>query len=171
MSARFRRGFDHLRFLDLLGEPVPQYDRQLVWDLVPESDMDDVHHPWNPRALAPHTEGYELAGRPPRYLALWCVRPAKGPGGETTLADGYAFLRRFSPGDRQRLREVRYEWHASEGLARHGIALRAVHPPLADHDGRLILRYSHNNVVPVDDGLLPRFLAERQSFFESVSCW
>jgi TfdA family taurine catabolism dioxygenase TauD len=159
-------GFDHFAFLSRLGEPIPQYDGKLIWDIVPEPGMDDVYHSKNTRALVPHTEGYELAGTPPRYLGLWCVTPAEGPGGETTLADGYEFLRGFTPAQRRLMTQVRYRWHSSEGLARHGIRISSEHPLLAHGNGRLILRFSANNVTVVDDGLLPGVLEAGRGFFE-----
>ncbi|MDX6742363.1 TauD/TfdA family dioxygenase [Actinocorallia sp. A-T 12471] len=156
-------GFDHLGLLRRLGAVLPQYDGLPVWDLVAEPDMDDVYHSRNTRALVPHTEGYELAGTPPRYVALWCVRPAEGPGGETTLADGRALLDGFAAADLALMRRAGYVWRSSEGLARRGVALQARHPILSDHNGSVVLRYSGNNVFPaathgpVERDLLSRY--------------
>jgi alpha-ketoglutarate-dependent taurine dioxygenase len=158
--------FDHLGFLEVFGEFMPQYDGQLVWDLRPEPDMDDVYHSRNTRSLVPHTEAYEYPGLPPRYLALWCVRPAQGPGGETTLADGYAWLRTFSSEEREIMRTRRYEWTTSEGLIRRGVKWANRHPALEVRDGAYVLRYSANNVNVEDDGFLPAFLRSGAEFFE-----
>ncbi|MBP2708452.1 TauD/TfdA family dioxygenase [Microbispora sp. RL4-1S] len=158
-------GFDHFAFVSRLGAVIPQYDGRPVWDLVAEPGMDDVYHSRNTRALVPHTEGYELAGRPPRYVALWCVRPAEGPGGETTLADGYALLERFGEADRRRMRDTLHTWRSSEGLARRGVVIEARHPVLSEHGGRVILRYSQNNVDPAGDELLGRLLDVGERFF------
>ncbi|WP_308406797.1 TauD/TfdA family dioxygenase [Streptomyces sudanensis] len=158
--------FDHLGFLRAFGEFVPQYDGQLVWDLKPEPDMDDVYHSRNTRSLVPHTEAYEYPGLPPRYLALWCVRPARGPGGETTLADGYAWLRTFSSEEREIMRTRRYEWTTSEGLVRRGVKWGNRHPILESRDGVDVLRYSANNVNVDGDDFLPGFLRSGTEFFE-----
>src|SRR5437016_4825283 len=76
--------FDYLRELRRLGEPARQYNGELVREVKPEPDIgNDVYSASNMRELTPHTESYEFEGLPPRYVALWCVRPAEGPGGET----------------------------------------------------------------------------------------
>jgi alpha-ketoglutarate-dependent taurine dioxygenase len=128
--------------------------------------MDDVYHSNNTRALMPHTEGYEQPGLPPRYVALWCVTPSTGPGGETTLADGYEMLGGLTERDRELLRERRYEWHCSEGLARQGVHLSNSHPVLESYAGVDVLRYSYNNVECVPDGLLIPYLEAGKEFFD-----
>ncbi|MFF3886926.1 TauD/TfdA family dioxygenase [Streptomyces sp. NPDC001914] len=160
------RGFDYVGFLGQFGDLLPQYRGEKVWDLKPEPDMDDVYHSNNTRALTPHTEGYELSGLPPRYVALWCVTPSSGPGGETTLADGYEMLDGLTEQDRESLRERRYEWHCSEGLARQGVHLSNSHPVLESHAGVDVMRYSYNNVARVPDGLLIPFLEAGKEFFD-----
>lgn len=157
--------FDHLEFLAPFGDFMPQYDGQLVWDLKPEPDMDDVYHSRNTKSLVPHTEAYEYPGLPPRYLALWCVEPAQGPGGETTLADGYAWLRDFSADEQEIMRTRHYEWTTSEGLVRKGVKWSNRHPILEDRDGVDVLRYSANN-VKVDDDFIAKFLSSGEEFFE-----
>ncbi|MEU6586864.1 TauD/TfdA family dioxygenase [Nocardia sp. NPDC046763] len=156
--ANLPAGFDHLGILAGLGPIRPQYRGELVWDLKPEPNMDDVYHSNNRAALLPHTEGYELSGLPPRYIGLWCVRPAAGPGGETTLADGHSVLSVLSDSDLTLLRTHQYEWKSSEGLARQGIRLRTRHPVLEDHGGNTVLRFSYNNAVRVEEGPLIRYL-------------
>ncbi|GAB2625803.1 hypothetical protein GCM10027168_66930 [Streptomyces capparidis] len=160
--------FDHPSFLSGFGEFMPQYDGKLVWDLTPEPDMDDVYHSRNTRALVPHTEAYEYPGPPPRYLALWCVRPAQGPGGETTLADGREWLGTFTTEELDHMRTHPYEWHSSEGLARKDIHLSNRHPILSEHRGHTVLRYSANNVEDVDDGFLPGYVQRGVEFFDKT---
>jgi alpha-ketoglutarate-dependent taurine dioxygenase len=157
-------GFDHVELLGQLGRFVPQYDGREVWDLVAEPGMDDVYHSRNRRALVPHTEAYEYPGLPPRYLALWCVRPAGGTGGETTLADGWQWLASLDDSVLQALRARRYRWHSSEGLARQGVRVESVHPVLASVGGETVLRYSYNNVVA--DDLLRGVLESGKAFFD-----
>lgn len=159
--------FDHIAFLGQFGAFLPQYDGKKVWDLRPEPDMDDVYHSMNTRALLPHTEAYEYAGQPPRYLALWCLHQAEGPGGETTLADGSEWLKSFSDQELEIMRTRPYEWRSTEGLARMGIHWQTSHRILEEDRGREILRYSANNVMSVDDdGFLPRFIESGLEFFD-----
>lgn len=157
---------DHLRILSELGEFMPQYDGEVVWDLRPEPGMDDIYHSRNTRSLVPHTEMYERTGHPPRYVALWCVQPAVGGGGETTLADADEWLAGFTADELRILRERTYQWHSSDGLARKNLHLAAEHSILEDGPGgERVLRYSYNNVTRVDDGFLPAFLESGLEFF------
>jgi alpha-ketoglutarate-dependent taurine dioxygenase len=160
--------FNHAGFAAEFGDLMSQYDGRLVWDLMPEPGMDDVYHSRNIRALVPHTEAYEYPGTPPRYLGLWCVQPAEGDGGETTLADGYAWLSTLTPDEREQMYERRYEWHSSAGLDRSGIGLSASHPVLERHaSGRIILRYSANNVSSGGDPFLDDLLRRGGLFFDA----
>lgn len=160
-------GYDYCELLSGFGEFVPQYDGALVWDLTPEPDMDEVYHSKNTRSLVPHTEAYEFAGNPPRFLALWCVKQAGGPGGETTLADGYAFLERLPQAQLDALRRRVYRWHSSEGLATKGIHVEALHPALEANAGRTIMRFSYNNVDRTGDRVLNDYLERGKQYFDA----
>src|SRR5919202_846818 len=159
--------FDHVSFIENFGRVTPQYDGKPVWDLQPEPGMDDVYHSRNTQPLVPHTELYEYPGTPPRYLALWCIRPAVGEGGETTLADGYAFLESFAPDELEELERRQYKFVSSEGLRRQGMGTSADHPMLERRaDGRPIIRFSYNNMVDADgDQLQARFREGMNRFF------
>lgn len=158
--------FDHLAELSRLGQLVPQYGGDLIREVRPLDDVgDDVVSASNTKELTPHTEWYEFPGTPPRFVALWCVRRATGGGGETTLADGYRFLRQFSPDEQAQLRSTRYAWRSSPSLAVHGIISSALHPFLEEHDGRLLLRFSTQDITSADDGLLRRFISAGNAYF------
>ncbi|MFI7637686.1 TauD/TfdA dioxygenase family protein [Nonomuraea sp. NPDC049400] len=151
--------FDHVAFLKELGEFQPTSTGTLVGDVKPERGMDDVNHGQNRGALTPHTEGYEFQGLPPRYLALWCVTPPSGPGGETTLFDGNRILAEFTEDERRHLRDTVYRWGSTEGLARHGVTPTAEHPVLEEHKGEPILRFSTNYLtVPESDETARRLI-------------
>jgi alpha-ketoglutarate-dependent taurine dioxygenase len=158
--------FAHLDFLKLFGEFMPQYDGSLVWDLKPEPDMDDVYHSRNTRALVPHTEGYEFVDQPPHYLALWSIQPTRGPGGETTLADGHRFLETFTAAELNLMRTRICEWHSSEGLARKGVHLSSHHRILTTYEDDLIFRFSYNNMTAAGDPFLENFLERGRDFFD-----
>ncbi|SDH92786.1 Taurine dioxygenase, alpha-ketoglutarate-dependent [Actinokineospora alba] len=139
--------FDHASFLARFGAFYPGPSGKLIDDIVPETGMDDVYYGSNKRSLLPHTEGYEFPGLPPRYLALWCVTPPTGAGGETTLFDARPVTDRMSAAARSHLEESRFDWVASEGLRRIGLGQRATHPMLETVEGIELLRFSCNNLV------------------------
>src|SRR5262249_40878100 len=94
------------------GPLVPQYGGALVRDVKPDPAVSNtVVSSANMAELTPHTEWYEFPGLPPRYVALWCVNPAEGPGGETTLVDRDRLLDDYTVPERERpildLRHVR----------------------------------------------------------------
>lgn len=158
--------FDHAAFLAQLGEFLPQYDGNLIWHLRPEPDMDDVYHSGNQQKLVPHTEAYEYPGNPPRIQALWCVQPADGPGGETTIADGHRFLETLSDSELGQLRQSKPRWKSSEGLARKNIYIESEHAVLTPHEDREILRYSYNNLIVDGNEFLADFLERGKDFFD-----
>jgi hypothetical protein len=45
--------------------------------------------------------------------------------------------------------------------------MSARHPILESHAGRLVMRYSNQDIVRVDDGLLPRYIDGGRQFFEA----
>ncbi|MFI0983097.1 TauD/TfdA family dioxygenase [Streptomyces sp. NPDC021093] len=153
--------FDHVAFLKELGDFQPTPTGTVIGDLKPEADMDDVYHAQNRRQLVPHTEGYEFRGTPPRYMALWCVKPASGLGGETTMLDGERILREFTEDEKRHFLETTYEWKSTEGLARRGVQHHAEHPVLEEVDGELVFRFSYNNLVVPEGDELARRLVER----------
>lgn len=159
--------FDHVGFLKELGEFQPTPTGTLVGDVKPEQDMDDVNHGQNRGGLQPHTEGYEFRGTPPRYLALWCVKPAEGRGGETTMLDGNRVLAEFDASERQHFLDTVYQWRSTEGLARRGVVPTAEHPVLEERDGELILRYSTSYLeIPEGDELARRLIDRGGALYE-----
>jgi alpha-ketoglutarate-dependent taurine dioxygenase len=153
--------FDHVAFLKEMGEFQPTPTGTLVGDVKPERGMDDVNHGQNRGGLTPHTEGYEFHGLPPRYLALWCVNPPAGQGGETTIFDGNRILAEFADDERDHLTTTAYRWGSTEGLARHGVRPSAEHPVLEEHGGELILRFSTNYLVVPEGDEIARRLIDR----------
>ena len=156
--------FDYPDALATLGAPIPQYGGVLVRDVKPDPDIgNDVVSSLNTAELTPHTEWYEFAGLPPRYVALWCVTPASGPGGETTLADGYALLERFTQAERrQMLRDV-HTWRSPPTLAREGIHQSVEHSIIEMHNGQEVVRFSTLDLL-IDDELSARYIARGREF-------
>jgi alpha-ketoglutarate-dependent taurine dioxygenase len=158
--------FDPVGFCSELGEFIPQYTGVLVGDVVPEPGMDEYYHAGNSKALVPHSEGYEFSGLPPRYLALWCVQPAYGGGGETTLADGYQWISTLNQQERVALKEKSYEFISTDALRSRGIHLSSRHPILLEYEGTPIVSISCNNMIHEDiDEFAMIILAKAQEFF------
>jgi alpha-ketoglutarate-dependent taurine dioxygenase len=143
--------FDPVRLCRKLGRFVPNYNGAIVGDVRPEPGMDDVYHAGNTRPLTPHTEGYDFQVVPPRYIALWCVQPATGTGGETTLADTRSWVDELSDDDRQYFEKTEYRWKTTDGVRRLGLDLETEHPILAENDGTTIVRFSCNNLLRDED--------------------
>ncbi len=161
-------GFDYPGGLSRLGPLVPQYGGDLVRDVRPDPAVPDTMvSSANMGGLTPHTEWYEFPGLPPRYVALWCVHAAEGRGGETTLADGYALLERYSTAERERLaRDVR-RWRSRPALAREGVRQAACHAILEMHAGVQVLRFSTLDMV-ADDDLAMAWVASGRKFFDTA---
>ncbi len=126
--------FDHPDELARLGPLVPQYGGALVRDVKPDPAVSNtIVSSANMAELTPHTEWHEFPGPPPRYVALWCVHPARGPGGETTLADGYRLLEDYTLPERERLTLDIRQWRSRPTLAREGVQQVAYHPIIEVH--------------------------------------
>jgi alpha-ketoglutarate-dependent taurine dioxygenase len=154
--------FDPVAFCRGLGHFVPNYDGTVVVDVRPKHDTQNSNGA-DTKTFAPHTEGYDIEGLPPRYLALWCVQPAEGSGGQTTLADTRPWLTALAPTDRKRLEEVEYDWTNPHGV---GPELSARHPVLAEHDGTTIVRFSCNNILCDDDDPVTKLQFEWRQLFD-----
>lgn len=158
--------FDQESLVRSLGTPRPQYAGEEVFDLKPEPDMDDVYHSRNTRALVPHTEAYEYDGEPPRYLALWCIKPAAGEGGETTLVDALPFIAEQSAERQEYMRTVKQEWQSSEGLARKGVHWSNRAAMIEATEAGEIFRYSYNNVARQDE-VIAQILEDGLRYFDT----
>jgi len=143
--------FDPVMFCRELGPFIPNYNGAVVGDVKPQEGMDDVYHAGNTRPLTPHTEGYDFEILPPRFIALWCVHPAEGPGGETTLADTRPWVEELDELDRKHLSTSVYDWKTTDGVKRLGLDLHTRHPILEELGERTIVRFSCNNLIRSDD--------------------
>jgi alpha-ketoglutarate-dependent taurine dioxygenase len=159
--------FDPVSFCRKLGSFVPNYSGAFIGDVRPEPGMDDVYHAGNTRALTPHTEGYDFTTIPPRYIALWCVTPCQGAGGETTLADTAQWLTQLTAAQRELMRTRTYEWKTTEGIQRLGLDLHTKHPMLEENEQGTIVRFSCNNLIRDEDDPITEVQAHGKAFFES----
>ncbi len=127
------------RLLQGLGSLLPQYGGKLRHSVRFHPGFDDVQYSQSANAITPHTEA---PGRnpPPRYIALHCHRQARCGGGQTTLADGYEFLRLLPEDlrDEAGTRTIRFD--LATGADEDAIAA----PLVSRRDGEVLLRYSYN---------------------------
>ena len=156
--------FDPVTFCCRLGRAMPHHNGALIAEVRPSAGNNSIYYPGSTKAFTPHTEGYELIRLPPRYLALWCVHPATGEGGQTTLADTRPWIELLPDEESERLHKVEYDWTNPHG---EGLGIASRHPILADHDGTLLMRFSCNNIVrDNDDPVATLQLRWQQSFDE-----
>ncbi|WP_239395139.1 TauD/TfdA family dioxygenase [Frankia sp. CiP3] len=147
--------FEHVEFLRQFGPLMPQYDGELIWSIKAEERFDDLYHSLNTKPLMPHTECYEFHGLPPKYLALWCLIPASDDGGQTTLADMYAFADELSDAEREHLSVQPYGFVSSAGVQDMRLGRTAHHPVLEKRSGLPdVVRFSYNCVDHGDDSFL-----------------
>lgn len=158
--------FDYVAFAASFGAPIPHHNGELIWDIRFEPEIDSAYHSGNGGALSPHTEANEHPGLPPRYLMLWCIRNASGVGGETTLVDGYEWIKGLSEETRVKLRANRYVWRSSDGITQSGYCSSASHPILEEFNAVQILRYDYFDVEKKGDGFLDSMLESGRKFYE-----
>lgn len=163
--------FDYVRFCRSLGNFVPNYGGPVVGDVRPEPGMDDVYHSGNHQPLTPHTEGYDFKNLPPRYIALWCVVPAAGEGGETTIADTQPWVDALEADARRHLYDTAFEWKTTDGVRRQGLDLRTSHPVLEDVDDNRIVRFSCNNLLHEEDEVATALQKNWQDRYVEDSVW
>jgi alpha-ketoglutarate-dependent taurine dioxygenase len=165
-------GFDHPAEAARLGEQAAQYQGGYIREVQPDPKMAAAAiSASNMKALSPHTESFEFGGWPPRYVALWCVHPAQGVGGETTLADTREFLREFSDTDIRLMHSRMYEWRSPASLKLQGIAMAARHPILEDTPDALLIRYSSREMYRIGDAaddLQARYVQGGIRFFDAT---
>lgn len=160
-------GFDHVAFLSQLGSLMPQYDGELIWSIQAQDRFENLYHSLNTKPLLPHTECYEFPATPPKYLALWCLVPASDGGGQTTLADMYAFVDSLDPADRQLLSGKNFRFRSSAGVQDMELGRVADAPFFLERPGRRpIVRFSKNNVDPAGDERLPVLQEQAVEFFD-----
>ena len=110
------------------------------------------------KPLLPHTEASDYPN-PPKYLALWCKKPADCGGGLTTLAYVEGFLKTLTEGEKKRLMETQHYFGATRGV--HAKRTQGAKHYILSFDGnKPILRFScnyitHGDYSPNPDNLKP----------------
>lgn len=136
-------GFDWKGFAQWLTgtELMPQDQGETVYDVKFVPGNDRLSDSKSQNALRPHTEASYLY-KPPKYLALWGVKPSSCGSGHTTLADGYEFFRSLTEEEQRKLIEYRCPFVSKDGEKQ---VLAPIFQMLRFN--RAILRFSYNIVL------------------------
>jgi alpha-ketoglutarate-dependent taurine dioxygenase len=152
--------FEHLAFVQQFGNLIPhQYNGEYVFSIRVDPKIGKKYPAFTTREVEPHTEGYEYAGTPLHYQALWCVIPPQCGGGQTTLADGYAFIESLSPPDQTYLTQQQFTFVTPSG--------KQVTHPLYDAGGQQpIVRFNHSSLQAHADPQLQQLTQRFLDFFK-----
>jgi hypothetical protein len=124
------------------GRIVQQFHGQDTFEVTLKPGFDKLPFSQSKNEIGPHTEA-PVYDPPPKYLALHCHRQAKCGGGQTLLADGYAFFQSLSP-DLKHWAE--HNEVAFSATAMPGSSEKRIHRArlLEDRDGARVFRFSYN---------------------------
>lgn len=165
--------FDWIQFAKSVTaqELRPQYGKE-IFQVKYEPEFLKFSDARGQKPLLPHTEATDYPA-PPKYLALWCKKPADCGGGLTTLAYVEGFLNTLTEAEKKKLMETRHYFGATGGV--HANRTQgATHPILSFDGNKPILRFScnyiqHGDYSPDPDHLIPftpdPFLAEMSDRF------
>jgi alpha-ketoglutarate-dependent taurine dioxygenase len=151
--------FDHLAFVQQFGNLIPhQYNGEYVFSIRIDPKIGEKYPAFTTRNVEPHTEGYEYAGIPLHYQALWCVTPPQCGGGKTTLADGYGFVQSLSQQKQDYLIQHQFTFVTPAGnIVTHPIYDTGGHQP--------IVRFNHSSLRAHADEQLQQITQDFLSFF------
>lgn len=123
------------------GRIVPQFNGEETYEVTLKPGFEKLPFSQSKNAIGPHTEA-PVYDPPPKYLALHCHRQATCGGGQTLLADGFAFHASL-PADLK-------EWADHNDVsflasAMPGAERRLFHTRLLEEkDGARLFRFSYN---------------------------
>lgn len=123
-----------------LGTLVPQYDGALVWSIKAKEKAARSYHSLSTGELLPHTECYEFAQTPPKYLALWCKDPGQGEGGSTLLGSLKSAINTVCTSEElEKLKKYNLSFSTTPGLKEDGMNHEFKCPMISDNG---VIRFS-----------------------------
>jgi hypothetical protein len=123
------------------GRIVPQFNGEETYEVTLKPGFEKLPFSQSKNSIGPHTEA-PVYDPPPKYLALHCHRQATCGGGQTLLADGFAFHDSLSPDLKAWARDNDVVFLAS---AMPGMSRRQHHTRLMEEkDGVRLFRFSYN---------------------------
>lgn len=151
--------FDWSAFCRLVtGEELKLQYGQPIFHVKYQPEFLNLSDARGQRRLLPHTEATDYPN-PPKYLALWCKKPADCGGGLTTLAYVEEFLQTLTAAEKKRLMETQHYFGATRGIHAKRTS-GATHPILSFAGDKPILRFScnyitHGDYSPDPENLIP----------------
>jgi alpha-ketoglutarate-dependent taurine dioxygenase len=123
------------------GRIVPQFNGEETYEVTLKPGFEKLPFSQSKNAIGPHTEA-PVYDPPPKYLALHCHRQAQCGGGQTLLADGFAFHASLSPELKAWAdgNDVVFTASAMPGAERRLYRTRLVE----EKDGARLFRFSYN---------------------------
>lgn len=124
------------------GRIVPQFDGKETFEVTLKPGFEKLPFSQSKNSIGPHTEA-PVYDPPPKYLALHCHRQAQCGGGQTLLADGFAFYQSLGA-------ELKAWADQNEAVfsatTTPGTSERRVHRVrlMDEKDGRKVFRFSYN---------------------------
>lgn len=137
--------FDWIEFAKSItgGKLGLQYGKE-VFQVQLEPEFVNFSDARGAKPLLPHTEATDYL-EPPKYLALWCHKPADCGGGITTLASIKGFLETLSAQEKQKLVETHHYFGAIRGV--HASRTKgSTHPILSFSGEKPVFRFSCNYI-------------------------
>jgi alpha-ketoglutarate-dependent taurine dioxygenase len=124
------------------GRIIPQLNGEETYEVTLKPGFDKLPYSQSKNSIGPHTEA-PVYDPPPKYLALHCHRQAQCGGGQTLLADGFAFYESLSAELKQWAEQNQVAF-SSSGVP--GKSERVVHHArlLEQKDGAGLFRFSYN---------------------------
>jgi alpha-ketoglutarate-dependent taurine dioxygenase len=123
------------------GRIVPQFNGEETYEVTLKPGFEKLPFSQSKNSIGPHTEA-PVYDPPPKYLALHCHRQAGCGGGQTLLADGFAFyqslsteLKAWADGN-----DIFFTASAMPGAERRLHRTRL----LEEKDGAQVFRFSYN---------------------------
>lgn len=151
--------FDWIAFAKLVtGEELMLQYGKPIFHVKYEPEFIKFSDARGQKPLLPHTEATDYPS-PPKYLALWCKKPANCGGGFTTLAYVEGFLKTLTEAEKTKLMETQHYFGATGGV--HANRTNgATHTILSFDGNKPIFRFScnyitHGDYSPDPDNLKP----------------
>ncbi|MCG7490560.1 TauD/TfdA family dioxygenase [Vibrio sp. Of14-4] len=161
------------QFLDQHWKLDRQYDGQLVNEVKAKKQYGNLPLSQAHGEIGPHTEGVALK-KPPKYLALYCLQPAKELG-ETHIYDGYRVLSKLDRAQWQTCCSLPVNFQTKGNYSDESSASSCKNVVVSNEDGRVQINFSTNlftwgdlNPVSVKGQELEPLIIEHQELFNKL---